>query len=808
MKPTIYLIFLTLLLVLLTSCDQTTLPHTATIENYQTPEILPTASDIATTAPIPRKTLIVTDRQDSGAGSLRQALLDVQPDDVIFFSADVFPPSDPQTILLQSGLPPIKQGHVTLDASAAGVILNGSQASGSSIPGLDIESSYNIVRGLQFTGFSGPGIFLGKNANFNIIGGDRSVGRHPYGQGNLIRSSAAGITVQGANNTIQGNLIGTDSTGQMKWGNLYAGIFLEENASRNVIGPDNLIAYNGTSGAGGGVQIQSENVYANHITRNNIHDNAQKSIFYNLWQNTGPLKNWQPPILLEFNLQQGFVSGLACPNCTVEFFTADPTKGRIFEGSVTAQADGTFIFDKNGSFQSSQIRATAYSENQNNSEFSEATDNPELSINLQTGNRSPRLTLQTTAFKDLPFNGIGITQNLDCIDEKNAANYQLASEYMGYKWMRLNLDGYDWADVKQTGKYSDFKVNACQDKAVDLLSQNGIQTFYNIVYWEPQILSFDGTTRFQTDEEAQHYLKYVRFIVGHFKGKIQWYSILNEPNLSNQESAVHVADYIDLVRQVVPIIREIDPQAKIAIGEVTSLNDVSALSYLRVILKSDIMPNVDGLVWHGGAGNAPEYQTDFYRNYPKVVDEIISTAQKYGFTGQFFTTELQWPSYNATQAKPPRWVYTNTEAAKYYARSIVFHHSKNILVTVDNESYSLIPQAVRAIRSLTNLLAGAQPIEIKIKFGKSSEELRSIAFRLPDGSNLIAFWRDVAARDDDDTGVANTITISGIKTENIIGIDPLYAYQQELVFSQTNNGLLISNFLIKDYPTFIHLSTH
>jgi hypothetical protein len=281
---------------------------------------------------------------------------------------------------------------------------------------------------------------------------------------------------------------------------------------------------------------------------------------------------------------------------------------------------------------------------------------------------------------------------------------------------------------------------------------------------------------------------------------------LNEPNLSNQESAVRVGDYINLAREVIPIIHEIDPQAKIAIGEVTTLNDLSALNYLRVILKSDIMPNVDGLVWHGGAGNAPEYQTDFYQNYPKVVNEIISTAQKYGFTGQFFTTELQWPSYNTTQAKPSRWVYTNPEAAKYYARSIVFHHSKNILVTVDNEGYSSIPQAVRAIRSLTNLLAGAQPIDIKIKFGKSSEELRSMAFRLPDGSSLIAFWRDVPARDDDDTGVANTITFPDTKAETVIGIEPLYSYKQELSFSQTKRDLLISNFLVKDYPTFIPLS--
>jgi hypothetical protein len=804
-KPTLCLIFIIATLVLLTSCGQTTQIATVTVENGQTPEIVPTLIE-STLTPTPRKTLIITDTQDSGAGSLRQALLDIQPDDSIFFDTDVFPPDKPQTIILQSSLPPVNQGHLVLDASNAGVILDGSQAGGNATPGLDIDSSYNVVRGLQITGFSGPGIILRANADFNIIGGDRSMGMAPYGEGNLIRNCVNGITLQGSDNIIQGNLIGTDKTGQKKWGNKAAGIFLKENANRNVIGPGNVIAYNGAKGSGGGINIQSENIYANHITRNNIHDNAQPAIFYELWQDTGPLKNPRPPILLEFNLPQGFVSGLACPNCTVEFFTTSRTEGEIFEGNVIASPDGTFNFEKEGGFLGVQLKATAYSENQNNSEFSEYTDSYAQSINLQTGNENPRLALPMKAFKDLPFNGIGITQHLDCTDEQSVSNYLSAAEYMGYKWMRVNFDWYDWPDVRRTGKYSDFNITPCQEKIIDLLHQNDIQILYNIVYWDSQPPVSDLLyTRFRTNEEVQRYVDYVHFIVGHFKGRVQSYSILNEPNLPNEESAVRVGDYINLLRAVIPTIRETDPQANIIVGEVTSLNEARALDYLRAILKSDILLQVDGLAWHSSGGNAPEYQADFYLNYPNMVREIIATSRIKGFTGQLFKTELEWPGFKNFQPKQSNWAYTNPSSAKYYARSIVFHHAKNILVTVDSDGYASIPQVVRGIRSLTNLLAGAQPMEIPIKFKQPLIELRSAAFRLPDGSQLIAIWRDVFARDDD-TGVINAITFPASKAKKVTGIDPLYAYQQELVFSQTNNGLLISNFLVKDYPTFIHLS--
>lgn len=93
-------------------------------------------------------TITVTSPADSGPGTLRQALLDAQSGDTILFDASVFPPSNPVTITLTSGgLPSLSQGGVTIDASNAGVILDGSQLGSELEPSLLDDVSLTIDGG-------------------------------------------------------------------------------------------------------------------------------------------------------------------------------------------------------------------------------------------------------------------------------------------------------------------------------------------------------------------------------------------------------------------------------------------------------------------------------------------------------------------------------------------------------------------------------------------------------------------------------------------------------------------------------------
>ena len=145
-------------------------------------------------SPIPTgRTIIVSSTDDDGPETLRQALLDAQPGDTITFDPAVFPPHAPETIVITSQLPQISQGHLTIDASDAGVILDGSQLPEDTwLPGLEIVSDGNTIRGLQVINFTGTGIVVAFHGRNNTIGGDRNIGVGPTGQAGVEQVVARG----------------------------------------------------------------------------------------------------------------------------------------------------------------------------------------------------------------------------------------------------------------------------------------------------------------------------------------------------------------------------------------------------------------------------------------------------------------------------------------------------------------------------------------------------------------------------------------------------------------------------------------
>lgn len=178
----------------------------------------------------------VTSAADSGPGTLRWCLENARSGDTIIFDPAVFPPESPVTISLTSGLPCLSQGNITIDASNAGVILDGSDTPpGTS--GLDIKfSSHNVIQGLQILHFPGNGVLI--SGAYNTIGGGRTKGRGLLGEGNLISGNgSAGVDVGGASavgNRVIGNFIGTDLTGRYALGNQATGVFIS--GAYNTIG--------------------------------------------------------------------------------------------------------------------------------------------------------------------------------------------------------------------------------------------------------------------------------------------------------------------------------------------------------------------------------------------------------------------------------------------------------------------------------------------------------------------------------------------------------------------------------------------
>lgn len=195
---------------------------------------------------------LVTSTADSGSGTLRTCLESTVSGGIITFDPAVFPPGSPATINPATQLPTITQGSLTIDGSNAGVILNGTATPAESW-GLVVDSSTNAVKGLQVLYFPGGGMHLTQNAGKNTIGGDRNIGSGPTGEGNVISGNGSdyGLLVEGSDNVISGNLVGTDATGLAALGNAFTGA--EINGARNIIGGKgagkrNVISGNSFSG--------------------------------------------------------------------------------------------------------------------------------------------------------------------------------------------------------------------------------------------------------------------------------------------------------------------------------------------------------------------------------------------------------------------------------------------------------------------------------------------------------------------------------------------------------------------------------
>jgi len=249
-----------------------------------------------------RQTLVVTNVNDHGPGSLRQAIMDANDTvgtDMIVFN---IPGAGVQTINLLIALPEITD-PVVIDATTqpgyAGtplIELNGAQTNARA--GFLVSSGGSTIRGFVINRFgSGSGILLNGGANNivqgNYIGVDSTgtVGRNNdngisiSSSNNLIGGTISsarnvisgngfdGIALGGSGNQIQGNFIGTNASGSVALPNGINGVDLLGSPQNinNIIGGTTAGAGNLISGNQRGVNCSSP---GNVIQGNLIGTNA------------------------------------------------------------------------------------------------------------------------------------------------------------------------------------------------------------------------------------------------------------------------------------------------------------------------------------------------------------------------------------------------------------------------------------------------------------------------------------------------------------------------------------------------------
>ena len=323
----------------------------------------------------------VTNTNDNGAGSFRQAILDANAlagADTITFGIG----SGAQTILLSSALPTITEAVVIDATSQPGyggtplILLDGQNVTGD---GLTLEGSGSSITGLIVSRFGGNGIVLSGTGGHTIRGnwiGLDATGQVDSGNGsdgiailagsdgNLIGGSSAahrniisgndddGISIRSSNNTIYGNWIGL-STAATPLGNTGDGVALEGSAGANTIGgvsagQSNRITSNGgrgvsvASGSNAGVIVRGNDLSANGglgidlgangITTNDLGDTDSGA---NNLLNTPVLFTATPGT--SSTTIRGSFTGAASTAVTIDFYAATTP------GSATSPQANTYL---------------------------------------------------------------------------------------------------------------------------------------------------------------------------------------------------------------------------------------------------------------------------------------------------------------------------------------------------------------------------------------------------------------------------------------------------------------------------------
>ena len=163
-------------------------------------------------------------------------------------------------------------------AGGAANVVSGNGSMGIEI--LGVASSSNLVQGNFIGTDSSGGVDLGNSQHGVFINGapDNIVGGTGNGARNVIAGNGTGVFIQGGaatGNEVLGNFVGTNATGTVDVGNTFDGIRLGGSASNNVIGGPNPSDANVIAYNGGdGVVIDATGGSGNRIQRSTIFSNG------------------------------------------------------------------------------------------------------------------------------------------------------------------------------------------------------------------------------------------------------------------------------------------------------------------------------------------------------------------------------------------------------------------------------------------------------------------------------------------------------------------------------------------------------
>ena len=162
----------------------------------------------------------------------------------------------------------------------------------------------------------------------------------------------------------------------------------------------------------------------------------------------------------------------------------------------------------------------------------------------------------------------------------------------GVSWIRIgqyentsDYTSWDWIEQKR----GVLAIPPGLDDYVDSLVDNGVKVQVQLLYGNPMYTSpagklpdaiapepggFHNPDRSlysvfwppKTPEQIAAFVKYVQFVVGHFRGRIRYYALWNEQDIDYWNPLPNPEDYGRLLKAFIPAVHGADPQAKVIYG--------------------------------------------------------------------------------------------------------------------------------------------------------------------------------------------------------------------------------------------------
>jgi len=416
---------------------------------------------------------------------------------------------------------------------------------------------------------------------------------------------------------------------------------------------------------------------------------------------------------------------------------------------------------------------------------------------------------------------------------------------IGVKWIRVAH--WDWATLqwsyveKEKGKYY---IDPVTDAALTEMARNGVKIVMALAYgnWlyapEPRSnqakniwnIPYDVPPLPTTPEMLEGYCNFIRFMVDHFKERVEYFELWNEENGGPNYGFGDFVAYSKFVKSIVPVIKEVDLRTKLLLGGAALFDQ----KFLRGCLDEGVGPLVDAIGWH------PFYSTDpdseAYRNYPAQVAEFKKYAAARGFHGRYMATEWLWsapyPAFESKGGGPDDQTVTEIQKAKNAARCLIMHLGLSIIpfwvdtwcdmtlqmdsgmfrnTFASNPVNQLAPQPVYYVyRTLCTVMDEARPVALDVRFTNKDATFDNYNFEIAGQGWLVGIWLPGQSADDQ-PGVPTDVVIrnSRIGTDagkiKITAIDTLNGFEQEVYFTVEDGRVAIPALRVRDYPLLIKL---